>query len=388
MSREADDVRVLCDDDDDDDDDEGGLPVYDAAARRARLKALEMSAHRRAEYRSERWLGTVTDIRGRNLAFLAWPWVWIVVFSVAWTSLAPRRVARRATALAAAVSIVQSALAFLLVFRLARAAQRYWEARQAAGAMIASCRTLASTATASMGFEGSEVVRRLLAAFPVATKNYLRRVRGDERQLAGLVSSRDARALLDAECQPIWCVDAVRAAVVRWARRKGSHLEAHLASNLVRDLDDLTLHFGAMERINNTPLPFVYVAHLRVFLLVFLFALPVAYGGIWGWGTPLATALIAFALLGIEAAAVECERPFAREPNHFALEAFCVLVDANVHQTAAFFFHHDEPPAAAASSSKQNSPQRRRNDDGDGAARLGGDFVAVGRTDESASLRP
>jgi predicted membrane chloride channel (bestrophin family) len=59
-----------------------------------------------------------------------------------------------------------------------------------------------------------------------------------------------------------------------------------------------------MERINNTPLPFVHVAHLRAFLIAYLFAMPVVYASLWGLGSPFYTALIALALLGIEAAAV------------------------------------------------------------------------------------
>lgn len=39
------------------------------------------------------------------------------------------------------------------------------------------------------------------------------------------------------------------------------------------------------------------------------------------------------ALLGIEAAAVECERPFSYRPNHLTLGRACALIAENVAQT-------------------------------------------------------
>lgn len=331
------------------------LPVYSPAKQSSRQRVLLAHMHRRAEYNAENWLQTVTQVRGRNLDFVSTPWMCLVVISTSWTAmveLGPRafsRASRALSSLGAALSVVESALAFLVIFRLARAAQRYWEARQAAGRMIASCRSLASTATAAMGVSESEGIRRWIAAFPVATKNYLRGERGDERELDGLLA--DPAKLLDAPCQPTLCVDLLRGLVIDWARRGGKitdYTDAQLVAAMLSELDDLTLYFGAMERINNTPLPFVYVAHLRVFLLVFLLALPFVYASSWKWGTPFVVALIGFALLGVEAAAVECERPFARDPNHFALELFCVLIDQNLQQTSLTFSNwHDKQQRVA-----------------------------------------
>ena len=45
------------------------------------------------------------------------------------------------------------------------------------------------------------------------------------------------------------------------------------------------------------------------------------------------TLIVAWALLGIEAAAVECERPVRGCANHMPLEAFCAVVADNVRQT-------------------------------------------------------
>eukprot|EP00747_Dinoflagellata_sp_TGD_P221082 gnl/TRDRNA2_/TRDRNA2_92972_c0_seq2.p1 gnl/TRDRNA2_/TRDRNA2_92972_c0~~gnl/TRDRNA2_/TRDRNA2_92972_c0_seq2.p1 ORF type:complete len:118 (-),score=13.48 gnl/TRDRNA2_/TRDRNA2_92972_c0_seq2:29-334(-) len=87
-----------------------------------------------------------------------------------------------------------------------------------------------------------------------------------------------------------------------------------------------------MERINNTPLPFAYVAHLRTLLVLYLLGLPFALGKTWGWSTIPATFIISFSLLGIEAAAVSCERPFGRGTNHLPLDLFKDVIADNVAQ--------------------------------------------------------
>ncbi|KAL7548761.1 hypothetical protein ACHAWF_012023 [Thalassiosira exigua] len=88
-----------------------------------------------------------------------------------------------------------------------------------------------------------------------------------------------------------------------------------------------------MERIAATPLPYVYVVHLRTFLLLYLFLWNLQ--GIGSGGLEAVPALLAasWALLGIEAAAVECERPFRLRANHLPLGKMCVVVARNVAQT-------------------------------------------------------
>ena len=76
----------------------------------------------------------------------------------------------------------------------------------------------------------------------------------------------------------------------------------------------------------------MYVAHLRSMLLLVLCTIPIVYGCDWRWATIPLTLLIAFALLGLEAASVECERPFSPAPtkNHHDLERFAELISREV----------------------------------------------------------
>ena len=95
---------------------------------------------------------------------------------------------------------------------------------------------------------------------------------------------------------------------------------------------------GAMERIKATRLPIVYVAHLRTFLLVYILSMPFVYVSLWGVGVVPATAMIAFALLGIEGAATECENPFsAKRTNHLGMDGFCENVIADLGAMLAWW---------------------------------------------------
>ena len=89
---------------------------------------------------------------------------------------------------------------------------------------------------------------------------------------------------------------------------------------------------GGCERIQGTPLPYAYVAHLHAFLLVVLCAIPIVYSCAWKWATLALGPLIAFAFLGIEAVSVENERPFAARPtkNHHDVERFAEVVSREV----------------------------------------------------------
>mmetsp|Transcript_9754 Transcript_9754/g.25949 ORF Transcript_9754/g.25949 Transcript_9754/m.25949 type:complete len:103 (+) Transcript_9754:149-457(+) len=88
-----------------------------------------------------------------------------------------------------------------------------------------------------------------------------------------------------------------------------------------------------MERINATPLPFVYVVHLRTFLTLYLLLWHLQAIAKHGWVALPALFVASWALLGIEAAAVECERPFRWQANHLPLGRMCVVVSGNVAQT-------------------------------------------------------
>jgi len=90
--------------------------------------------------------------------------------------------------------------------------------------------------------------------------------------------------------------------------------------------------YGAMERIKGTPLPFAYAIHLRTFLLLYLFLWNMVMIAKYEWESLPFLFLLNWALLGIEAAAVECEQPFGYNTNHLTLGKVSVVIARNIAQ--------------------------------------------------------
>lgn len=111
-----------------------------------------------------------------------------------------------------------------------------------------------------------------------------------------------------------------------------SQAQAILYQQITDQINILCGAYGAMERIRNTPLPFVYAIHLRTFLILYLFLWNLSSVAKYGWGALPFLFLLNWALLGIEAAAVECENPFGYNPNHLTLGKMAVVVATNVAQ--------------------------------------------------------
>ena len=89
-------------------------------------------------------------------------------------------------------------------------------------------------------------------------------------------------------------------------------------------------YFGACERIHKTPLPFVYVVHLRRALVLYCFTLPFALVDHYGWWAIPATLLVAYTFFGIEEIGVEIENPFGQDDNDLPLERFCETIERDL----------------------------------------------------------
>ncbi|KAH8831446.1 Bestrophin, RFP-TM, chloride channel-domain-containing protein [Flagelloscypha sp. PMI_526] len=80
---------------------------------------------------------------------------------------------------------------------------------------------------------------------------------------------------------------------------------------------------SSLECILTTPLPFVYSAHIRQTVWIYLFLLPLQLVTNFGYYTVLATAIATFIYLGFLAAGEEIEQPFGYDENDLDLDLFC-----------------------------------------------------------------
>ncbi|CAB9498573.1 UPF0187 protein [Seminavis robusta] len=332
--------------------------VYHALLTPQRLAALADCDKNLVSYNPQSFL-LVFRIRGRRFGMILLPLVALLLWDLAWIFYLigmedPLEIAETLQGLESLITPILTPVSFLLVFRLGRAAVRYWDARAAMGKMVEVCRTLASTALMGCRHQqpqcnddddmAQEFVR-WIAAFPMAVKNFLRPWEGLDcnrrQEIGNILSVPDRVRFLHAkgpnQYAPILVLNELRQLAFQVSdTRQQQH--SMLFRQLNEQIDLLTGAWGAMERINGTPLPFVYVVHLRTFLLLYLFLWhmqAIAQSGSWIAILPLQ--LASWGLLGIEAAAVCCERPFQWDSNHLALGKACIVVSRNLAQTMENF---------------------------------------------------
>ena len=161
----------------------------------------------------------------------------------------------------------------------------------------------------------------------------------DPLQLAGVLSPEQVEQMSSAQHPPLFAASEMRAALAAALCVDDTTTAAVGSSRAVKlrglenYVDGLVGSVGGMERIRGTKLPLVYVTHLRTFLMLYLLAMPPIFQQSWGWGTIPAVSITAFALLGVEGAATECEDPFATaHGNQLHLEIYCATLNNNVEQ--------------------------------------------------------
>lgn len=236
-------------------------------------------------------------------------------------------------------TLVGLALGLLLVFRTNSSYERFWEGRKSWGRIINSSRNIARTASSLLKTQRAtlELILLWTAAFPYASMNSLRRTRG-----LGPIESRLPPAavaeVLAAAHVPLAVAQQISLALARH-RSDGTFAERCIIylDDMVRRLVD---EIGECERIQNTPLPFAYVVHLRRALVLYLTTLPFVLVDPFGWLTTVCMLLISYVLLGIDEIGVEIENPFGTDSNDLPIESFCSGVEKIILESIP------PPPAA------------------------------------------
>ncbi|RSH87989.1 uncharacterized protein EHS24_000512 [Apiotrichum porosum] len=80
---------------------------------------------------------------------------------------------------------------------------------------------------------------------------------------------------------------------------------------------------GSMERIIQTPLPYVFCVHLKQCVTLYLLCLPFVLVEAMGWKMIWIVMCTAFTLCGVEGIAAQIEQPFGDDPSDLNLDLFC-----------------------------------------------------------------
>lgn len=269
------------------------------------------------------WRGTVLS-RLRNRIFGYAGWAGLVVLAAAGRTVPMPDFG------ALAHSLVGVAMGMLLVFRTNASYDRYWEGRKRWGGIIAGSRNFLRVARSHVGDTGP--LPRWVHGYAVSVMQALRDA-PDEAALATIVGPETA-AVVSSRANP----PTVFATLLsRWVARKVAteELNTPLARELEGALTKMVEHQEACERILHTPVPFAYVVQIRQLLAFYLVTLPVVLVPVMGWMVIPVTAMVAFAMLGIEEAGIEIEDPFGDDPNDLPLERLCDAIRLDVAQLGA-----------------------------------------------------
>lgn len=370
-----------------------GFPLVQSmmATETTRTKALTREGAKQMEYPKSNagWLRTLLVLEGRALDRILIPWTIVTLNALAWSVcydrmgwlVDPQLHVQRKTNIQGILELVlTTTMAFLLVFRLNRSATRFWLARAAWGNIVAKSRGMVGTVLLYGSHDPCHRDRavRWIAAFSIASMNHTRGLRNiDPRTVEGILAKDELETLNAAVHPPLHAADEIRCHLAGLfdpasiGLAFGSDPNLNFDSNLNSDsknpdransnsndcnaarsialsqfrtqqlvsleqqLNVLIDEVGALERIKATPLPLVYVTHLRTWLMVYLLTMPYFWESSMGYALIPVVCMAAFALLGLEGAAAEVEAPFLKHrTNHLDMDCFCLAVLSNVLQQA------------------------------------------------------
>lgn len=314
-----------------------------------RNKYFEKATKKQREYprSTDGWIKTIFIIKGRALDRIMLPWAIVTLNAVLWSIVlyfvdlpAFQENYDRWQQMYSIVA--NSTLAFLLVFRLYRVAMRFWETRTMWGKILVVTRGLVSSILIHGDHAPEHRDRAIayIAAFAVATKHYIRgEIIYPDDELAGILDRDELNRLEISPHSALYASNKIRQQL-KQVFMISTNTPVQLAAAwsiqmqlMEQNINDLLEQLGGMEKVRTTPLPLVYVAQLRTVLLLYLLTLPFVWVNYWGWSTVVVISLTAFALLGVEAAASECEIPFDKNrTNHLELDSYCYMVVKSIQQ--------------------------------------------------------
>jgi putative membrane protein len=283
------------------------------------------------QYETRNWLGILLRVKGTVLPRIAVRVLVAAAIGVGIAALHKHNIAHLAIP-SGVHTLVGVALGLLLVFRTNASYDRFWEGRRLVGHIVNNARDLARQIASYLDQSPPAVRTRqgdLVIALYASIRRYLR---GEKEwpELASRLSTEQLAALGAARCPPLlvarWLSDGLA------AEARAGRLSEQRLIVLDNALQDMLDALGGCERILRTPVPFAYAHHIKGFLTIFCFTVPLALLPQMGWYTALAAAIVAYAMFGIDEIGVEIEDPFGYDANDLPLDAIGDNLTIDVEQ--------------------------------------------------------
>lgn len=149
-----------------------------------------------------------------------------------------------------------------------------------------------------------------LIAFPVTLKRRLRGER-DIGELASVLAQADIEKLQVANNMPRYCLEVLNTYVMEAAKHQDLFPQIFI-DRLLGKLRILSMSMNQCERIREYSVNYGYLAHLRLFIALWLILLPFSLVQDCGWTTVVVCPFVAYGILAFEQLAAELSEPFVR----------------------------------------------------------------------------
>lgn len=236
-------------------------------------------------------------------------------------------------------NLIGSALSLLLVFRTNAAYTRFWEGGKRWQMLSDNVRSLSRMVMLyrdQVGRRRTERVVRLMCAFPVVLKQYLRgNVLEDVSGLSHLLTEADCASLRRVKNKPLHVTNllAQQLRAVPDTTLHGTDLPLFSSRErlaMLKIVSDLSDCVGACERIVQTPIPFHYSRHTSRLATLFVNTLPFVLVRDLGLLLIPTMAILCWALFGIQEIGLMIEEPF-RET--LQLDHMCASIQRDIVET-------------------------------------------------------
>lgn len=239
------------------------------------------------------------------------------------------------------MSVIGTALAFLIGFRNNSAYGRWWEARKIWGKLVNdsrhfSLKTIGFLSTQWNANLSKEEVKRAQKrliyrhiAFVWAVNKHLRKLDWQET-LTPFVSKEELEELLKADHIPLTLLKNQTYDIKELYEKKYFDDFRHVSLDAI--MENFNDALGKSERIKNTVFPMQYNWYMQYAIWVFLLLLPFGLLGHLGlWSFPISI-LVGYVFIVLEYLGRHIENPFENHPNDTPLDALSRTIEINLKE--------------------------------------------------------
>lgn len=224
-------------------------------------------------------------------------------------------------------------IALFLAVRTNTGFARFWEGRSLWGAIVNTSRNLAQLAEAHVKDEGDDlrVFVTWVVVFAWVTR---RRLRNETAwpEIERLLPPAEFAALKDAGHPSLFAARQMSGFIAQWSAN--GRIEPMMAVQAQRLVELLVDSLGGCEKIAKTPSPLGHVLLMERFIAVYLATLPFMLVTRIEALAPVATVVIAYPILLLDALGAALDNPFGHDPSHLPLTRICLTIEKDLLATS------------------------------------------------------